>query len=108
MTKTLNNVRNLTIDKAVISIHKKTAPPPKKKKIPINIVYLIIKQHHVIVLFNLNTNYITVYLAIKSERASDIIFFSEYICSCCRVSTICFFFKHFNAKVLDRSAVNCT
>ena len=30
-----------------------------------------------------------------------IIFFSLYTCSCCCVSTICFFFKHLRANVLD-------
>jgi len=49
-------------------------------------------------------------LAIKGERASIIMRFSELMCSCCRVSTMCFFLRHFSANVRLRSPSNaiCT
>ena len=47
------------------------------------------------------------YLQMKGEFAWDMIFFSEWMCSCCRVSIMCFFFKHFKAYVC-LSFVVCT
>ena len=47
----------------------------------------------------------TTYLTIKGELDSIIIFFSEYIWSTCRVSTMWCFFRHFNAYVFLSPAI---
>lgn len=44
----------------------------------------------------------------KSEWASCIMSFSERMCSCCLVSTMCRFFRIFMAKVLFSSLLSCT
>lgn len=48
------------------------------------------------------------YLTMKSEWASCIMSFSERMCSCCLVSTMCRFFRIFIAKVLFSSLLSCT
>lgn len=46
------------------------------------------------------------YLTMKSEWASCMMSFSERMCSCCLVSTICRFFRIFMAKVLFSSLLS--
>lgn len=48
------------------------------------------------------------YLTIKSEWASCIMSFSDRMCSCCLVSTMCRFFKIFMANVLFSSLFSWT
>lgn len=48
------------------------------------------------------------YLTMKSEWASCMMSFSERMCSCCLVSTMCRFFRIFMAKVLFSSLLSCT
>ena len=43
------------------------------------------------------------YLAMKGHLPFTMICFSEKMCSCWRVSTICFFLRHLRAKVLVES-----
>ncbi|KAF3842009.1 hypothetical protein F7725_023960 [Dissostichus mawsoni] len=47
-----------------------------------------------------------VYLTMKSECASCMMSFSERMCSCCLVSTMCRFFRIFMAKVLFSSLLS--
>ena len=47
-------------------------------------------------------------LTIKSEWASCMMSFSERMCSCCLVSTMCLFFRIFMANVLVSSLFSCT
>lgn len=49
-----------------------------------------------------------VYLTMKSEWASCMMSFSERMCSCCLVSTMCRFFRIFIAKVLFSSLLSWT
>lgn len=49
-----------------------------------------------------------VYLTMKSEWASCMMSFSERMCSCCLVSTMCRFFRIFMAKVLFSSLLSWT
>jgi len=44
----------------------------------------------------------------NGDLASIMILFSEWICSCCLVSTICFFLRHLSANVRLRSPSNDT
>lgn len=46
------------------------------------------------------------YLTMKSEWASCMMSFSERMCSCCLVSTMCRFFRIFMAKVLFSSLLS--
>ena len=56
-----------------------------------------------------NTNEVTMtHLAMKGLWTDIMILFSEYICSCCCVSTMCCFLRHFRAKVMVFSWVYCT
>lgn len=48
------------------------------------------------------------YLTMKSEWASCMMSFSERMCSCCLVSTMCLFFSIFMAKVLFSSLLSWT
>lgn len=48
------------------------------------------------------------YLTMKSEWASCMMSFSERMCSCCLVSTMCRFFRIFMAKVLFSSLLSWT
>ena len=48
------------------------------------------------------------YLVIKWQRPDIMMDFSEKMCSCCLVSTICFFRRHLRAKVLLVSLFNWT
>lgn len=52
--------------------------------------------------------FIWLYLTIKSDRDSDIIFFSFMICSCCLVSTMWCFLRILRAKVRELSLLTWT
>lgn len=56
----------------------------------------------------LNKAFRATYLTMKSEWASCMMSFSERMCSCCLVSTMCRFFRIFMAKVLFSSLLSWT